>query len=92
MTDKKLQKDGLQTAEAVLGLGLVVVKELQEKGIATVFINSDNEIELCLPGEYPLDALPQEEALDRLLSANYSDDQLIAYLKGRKARERFSHG
>jgi hypothetical protein len=89
---KRLSKEGLQTAEAVLGLGLVVVKELQERGIATVFLNQEGDVEMCLPGEYPLDALPEDEALDTLLAAGYSDEQLEAYIKGRSARGRLNRG
>lgn len=92
MTSKKLSREGLSTAEAVLSLGLVVAKELLEHGIATVFLNSDGEVEVCPPGEYPLDALPQEEALATLLDGNYSDEQMIAYLKGRNARARLNNG
>lgn len=92
MGDKKITKDGLQSAEAVLGLGLVVVKELQVRGIATVFVNNEGDIELCPPGEHAMDALSTEEALDTLLGADYSDQQLEAYLKGRAARARLNHG
>lgn len=92
MDGKKLHKDGLQTAESVLGLGLVVVKELQERGIVTVFLNDYGEVEICPQGEYLLDARPEEEALDTLLANNYSDAQLAAYINGRIARARLSHG
>jgi hypothetical protein len=91
VSDKKITKEGLQTAEAVLGLGLVVVRELQTRGIATVFVNGSGEIELCPPGEYALDTFPKEEALDTLLEASYSDEQLEAYLKGRAARARLNN-
>lgn len=92
MSGQKLSREALPTAEAVLSLGLVVVKELQERGIATVFLNSAGEVEICPPGEYPLDALPQEEALVALLEASYSDEQLAAYLNGRNARARLNNG
>lgn len=83
-----LSQDRLQTAEAVLSLGLVVVKELQEKRIATVFLNDEGQVELCPPGEYLLDSLPEQDALVSLLDQGYSDEQLTAYLKGRNARSR----
>lgn len=92
MDGKKLSRDGLQTAEAVLGVGLVVVKELQERGIVTVFVNSDGDVEICPPGEHALDALPEEEALATLLDGNYSDEQLMAYIKGRNSRARLNRG
>lgn len=90
MAGKKLSKGGLQTAEAVLSVGLVVVKELQERGIVTVFVNSDGDIEVCPPGEHALDAIPEDEALTTLLEGNYSDEQLMAYMKGRNARARLN--
>lgn len=88
MTGEKLSQDKLQTAEAVLSLGLVVIKELQERRIATVFLNDDGEVELCPLGEYLHDALSEGDALVSLLDDGYSDEQLTAYLKGRKARSR----
>ena len=57
MAGEKLSKDNLQTAEAVLSLGLVVVRELHEHGIATVFINSHGEVEICPAREIELDGL-----------------------------------
>lgn len=92
MAGKKLSKEGLQTAEAVLGVGLVVIKELQERGIVTVFINAVGDIEICLPGECALDTLSEEEALSALLDNNYSDEQLMAYLNGRNTRARLNRG
>jgi hypothetical protein len=86
-SSEQLTKDKLQTAEAVLSLGLVVVRELSHKGMATVFLNADGQVEICPFGEMALDIMPQEEALAILLDRNYSDEQLVAYLKGRKARE-----
>jgi hypothetical protein len=89
---EKLSQNRLQTAEAVLSLGLVVVKGLQERRIATVFLNDDGDVELCPPGEYLHDALSEEDALMKLLDQGYSDEQLVAYLKGRKARSRNADG
>lgn len=91
MIGKKLSKDELQTAEAVLGVGLVVVKELQDRGVAILFLNSNGNVEICPPEEYALDTLSQEEALVSLLEKNYSDEQLMAYLNGRNSRLRLKH-
>lgn len=88
MAGEKLSQNRLQTAEAVLSLGLVVVKGLQERRIATVFLNEDGDVEVCPPGEYLHDALSEEDALVSLLDKGYSDEQLMAYLKGRRARSR----
>lgn len=90
MSDQKLTKDKLQTAEAVLSLGLVVVKELDAKGIITIFINENGEVELCPIEELMLDSLEHNEALSRLIDLGYEDEQLIAYLKGRRARGKYS--
>ncbi len=68
-----------------------MVKELQERGIVVLFLNSNGNVEICPPEEYTLDALPQEDALVALLEKNYSDEQLTAYLKGRNSRLRLNH-
>ena len=87
VAEEKLSKDKLQTANAVLSLGLIVVKELDERGVATVFINEDGEVELALPGEIELDELPEDQAMDMLLDRNYEEEQIVAYLRGRTARK-----
>lgn len=87
MAGEKLSRDKLQTAEAVLSLGLIVVRELFDRGVATVFINSSGDVELIPPGEIELDGLTQEDALAVLLDREYNDEQLMAYVKGRTARE-----
>lgn len=87
MADEVLTRSKLQTAEAVLSLGVVVVKQLEERGIATVFLNLKGEVELCPDGELQLDTIPQDDAIATLLDKGYTDEQLVAYLKGRLARE-----
>lgn len=86
MPNDDLTLERLPTAEAVLTLGALAVRILQEHGIVTLFMNKDSVVEICAPGELELDALPEEQALERLLERNYSDKQLIVYLKGREAR------
>ena len=81
-----LTLDRLPTPDAVLTLGALVVRALQDKGIVTLFVNGDGVVELCLPGELELDALPEDAVLQVLLDKGYSDKQLLAYLKGRKVR------
>lgn len=83
----RLTKDNLQTADAVLGLGLVAVRELLSKGMVTLFINDAGQVEICPPGEVELDGLEEADALSVLLDRGYSDEQLMAYMKGRKTRE-----
>lgn len=83
----RLTKDNLQSADAVLGVGLVAVKELYERGIVVLFLNETGQLEICPAGEMELDGLAQEDALAVLLDKGYTDEQLMAYMKGRKARE-----
>lgn len=92
MADLKVTRDNLQTADAVLGLGLVIVKTLHEQGIVSVFINADGQVELCPLGEIELDSLSEGQALDTLIDRGYEEAQLMAYLRGRAARETHRNG
>lgn len=92
MAGEKLSQDKLQTAESVLTLGLIVVRELLQKGVVSVFLNSDGVAELLPPGELELDGLPQDDALAILLDRGYEDEQLMAYVVGRMAREASRNG
>lgn len=83
----KLHRDNLQTAEAVLSLGLTVVRELHENSVATVFLNQFGQVEVCPAGELELDGVDEGIALSTLLERGYQDEQLVAYLMGRKTRE-----
>ncbi len=82
-----IDKNNLQSAEAVLGIGLVMTKELLEHKIATVFLNSSGQVEICPFGEIELDSQDQEQVILYLINKGYSDDQLLAYLTGRKTRQ-----
>lgn len=92
MAGEKLSHDKLQTAESVLTLGLLVARELLERGVVTVFLNSKGDAELAGLGEVELDGLPQEDALGILLDKGYDDEQLMAYVIGRQAREARRNG
>ncbi len=81
-----LSKDKLSTAEAVFSLGLVIAKMLQEGKPITIFINNENNVELTTYEEILLDALIEESAVESLLNKKYSDDQILTYLAGRRAR------
>ena len=85
--DDKLAKDKLQTAQAILSLGIAIAKSLGENDMAIVFINLDGEVEFCPPSELLLDTTPLDDALTELLDKGYTDEQLMAYMKGRKLRE-----
>lgn len=68
-------------------MGLVVVRELSQRGIVTVFMNDKGEAELCPFEEMELDLMTEAQALDILLERNCSDEELMAYTMGRQARE-----
>lgn len=89
---EKLSQDKLQSADAVFSLGLVVIKQLQEQRIVTLFLNAEGDVEICPAGEYLHDAIPEEDAILKLLDIGYSDEQLMAYVKGRRARLSKSNG
>lgn len=81
-----LTQDRLLSPDAVLTLGALVAKLLHEKRIVSLFLNEDGVVELCPDGELQLDGETEEAALGKLLDRGYGDEQLLAYLKGRKAR------
>ena len=83
-----LTKDRLSTPDAVLTLGAVVVRVLQEKGIVTLFINREGIVELCPQNEMELDGLSEDAAIKALVDRGYHDDLVVEYLKGREARKR----
>lgn len=91
MADDILTKDNLQTAEAVFSLGLVIVRALQEGKPVVIFFNKDSQVELAPYEEILLDSLMEESAVEALLGKKYEDEQILAYLAGRRARVG-SHG
>lgn len=88
MADELLTMEKLASAPSVLTLGALVVNTLQEHRVVTLYVNRDGVVQLCPPGEIQLDGLPENEAIQILSSSGYSDEQLIAYLKGRDDRKR----
>ena len=70
-----------------MALGVTIAQSLVAKEIAVVFINDSGEVELCPPLEIYMDNLDEESAISFLLDKEYSDEQLLAYLKGRRTRE-----
>jgi hypothetical protein len=81
-----LSRDKLSTAEAVFSLGLVIARSLQEGKPVTIFFNEEGYVELAPHSEVVLDVVPEEEAVEALLSRDYKDEQILAYLAGRRAR------
>ena len=82
-----LTTERLPTPEAVLTLGALVVRLLQERGIAVLFVASDGTVQVCPPEELALDALSEDDAIASLLGQGVSEQTIIAYLKGRSARQ-----
>jgi hypothetical protein len=81
-----LSRDNLQTAEAVFGLGMVIVRALQEGKPITIFFNQEGQVELAPYNEVLLDTLPEEEAIEALINKGYSEELILNYLNGRRAR------
>ena len=88
MSVDDLTRERLPTPDAVLTLGALAVRTLQEQGIITLFVNREGVIELCPRGEVELDGLPEDQAITALVDRGYTDEKVIAYLKGREARRR----
>ena len=86
MATEKLTKDGLETPAGVFSIGVTVAKDLIEYGLSILFINLNGEVERCSYTEILADNLQEDEAITYLVDAGYNDEMLVAYLKGRKAR------
>jgi hypothetical protein len=83
---EKLTKEGLDKPNGVFALGITVAKDLAESNLSILFINLDGEVERCSYAEILLDAEGEEHAINQLLNREYTDEMIIMYLKGRKAR------
>jgi hypothetical protein len=86
---ENLNGASLKTAHGILSLGMVIAKELLSQGEVTVFLNSNDEVEVCPMLEVGLDSLDQDKALEVLIDKGYSDEQMISYLKGRISRAKY---
>lgn len=81
-----LTEDQLPTTGAVVALGLLTARALQEYGQVSLFINGEGKVELCPLGELELDGVDESTAILALKEKGYGQDQMEAYLKGRDAR------
>lgn len=86
MASDLLSREDLPTTQAILSLGLVISKTLQEGKPITLFLNKDNCVEIAPYEEILLDTKNEEEAVTILLESGYESEQLLAYLAGRRAR------
>ncbi len=83
----KLTLNKAESVQSVLVLGTLTVKQLRGRGVCSYFVNLQGEVELAHPVEFAMDYLPEDQALRILLHQHkYTDEQLMAYLKGREAR------
>ena len=65
---------------------MVVSKHLLESEICTVYLSAEGNVEIAMPGEVTLDALPEPMAIQELTKRGYDDQQLADYLRGRDIR------
>lgn len=73
--------------ESIMLLGALLVKQLQIRGACTFFVNLQGVIELSNPTELALDSHPEDQAILLLVRDHqYTDEQLVSYLRGREAR------
>ena len=87
MAEQRLTKERLPTSEGVLTVGVLAVKELQERGFIALFVDKLGEVEFCPYLEICLDGLPEDQAIVDLVGRGYTDEQLAVYLRGRDARK-----
>lgn len=84
--DEPLTRDNLTSEQGLYSLGLVAARHLLERGICALFLDANGQVEIAGPGEFGLDALPEEQAIQELAAMKVSDDDIATYLKGRDAR------
>lgn len=85
---KRIKESDLASASAVTALGLVAVKHLMEHREASFYVTEDGFVEVAFPGEFHLDALPEEMAIQDLAASGKSDKDIEMYLRGRDSRAR----
>ena len=81
-----LHKRNLTTSEAILALGTIVARQLIEYGESSVYISQDESVCIASPGEFSMDALPEEMAIHTLLDQDWTEEEVAQYLEGRDAR------
>lgn len=78
--------ENLAEDRSVLTLGALVVAELAQHGVITLYLSNENRVELAAPGELGLDVLPEAEAIGELAAQHVPDEQIELYLRGRDSR------
>lgn len=83
---RRLHKRDLPNSNAPLALGLLVARQLLEYGQSTVYLDDEGYVAICAPGEAGLDSLPEEMAINTLVSQEWDEGEISLYLRGRDAR------
>ena len=82
-----MKKESLKEAGNILAIGALAARTLFDEGQVTLFIGLNGEVELAKKGEVELDSMEELKSINTLKERNYSDEDLILYLKGRDARK-----
>lgn len=90
--NETLNKDSLHNPPAIAALGALAIKHLLEYGEVSFFFDENNNVAIAFPGEFALDSLPEQMAINDLLSSGKNEQEVELYLRGRDARLRNRHG
>ena len=87
---ERLHRDQLASGTACGTLGIIAARQLVAHGQASFYLDEDGYVAVASPGEFKLDGMPEEMAINTLHSQGWTDDEIADYLKGRDAR--MKHG
>ena len=83
---RRLHKSDLANEGTPTVLGFIVAKQLMEYGESTLYLDAEGFVAVAAPGEISLDSIPEEMAINTLVSKDWTDADIADYLKGRDAR------
>lgn len=83
---ERIQHSALLQVASISAIGLVAATALHKDGICVLQLGEDGFLEFAPAQELPLDDLPEPDALLKLVSMDYSDQQMASYLKQRERR------
>lgn len=83
---RRLHKADLSNKGTPTVLGFIVARQLMEYGESTLYLDAEGFVAVAAPGEIALDSLPEEMAINTLVSKEWSDEEVADYLRGRDAR------
>ena len=82
-----IKKGGTKLVRTFIeAIGGLVIYELLKRGGIAFFFNENDVLELATLEEVALDGLPEDEAIGKLIDKSKSNEDIRAYLVGRKAR------